>query len=74
MAKPDPFQLRIEAVFKKRGCPTIAKRINRGYTILYQDKVVSRIRQGGDPWMCAAISVAVQLRKSRNASSAAAPA
>ncbi len=48
--KVDPFQVRIEAVFRKRGCPALVKKVNRGYTIVHEGRRVSRIRQNGDLW------------------------
>ena len=50
MAKIDLPQSRIEAVFEKRECPAIVRRINRGYTIFYEDRAVPRIRQCGRLW------------------------
>jgi len=41
---------RIKAVFKKRGCPAFPARVSRGYTIFYENAMVSRIRQRGKWW------------------------
>ena len=48
--KADLFKSRIEAVFKKRGCPAVPARVNRGYTIFYQGAAVSRIRPRSEFW------------------------
>lgn len=40
----------IQAVFKKRRCPAIAVRVNRGYTIYHEGQTISRIRQRGERW------------------------
>ena len=40
----------IQAVFKRRRCPAIPVRVNRGYTIYYEGGAVSRIRQHGKSW------------------------
>lgn len=50
MAQMDLSQSRIEAVFSKRGCPAAVRRGNRGYTIVYNDQAVSRVRQRGRCW------------------------
>ena len=48
--KSDRPKSKLEAVFSKRGCPAVAQRINRGYTIFYEDKAVSRIRERSGRW------------------------
>ena len=47
MVKLDLPKSQIEAVFEKRRCPATVQRINRGYTIFYEDRAVTRIRQCG---------------------------
>jgi hypothetical protein len=50
MANLDLSKTRIEAVFASRGCPAEVVRMNRGYTIVYEGRAVSRIRQLGASW------------------------
>ncbi len=50
MAGIDQPKSCIEAVFAKRGCPAVVRRINRGYTILYEGSAIARIRQRGRFW------------------------
>jgi len=50
MAKLDVTRPRIEAALAARRCPAEAVRINRGYTIVYQGRAVSRIRERGEGW------------------------
>lgn len=50
MTKIDLPQSRIEAIFEKRECAAIVRRINRRYTIFYEDRAVTRIRQCGRLW------------------------
>jgi len=47
--KSDDAMSRIQAVFKKRGCPAFPAKVNRGYTIYHEGAPVSRIRQR-DKW------------------------
>ena len=39
-----------QAVFKKRRCPAIPVRVNKGYTIYCEGRTISRIRQRGNRW------------------------
>lgn len=48
--KTDDALCRITAVLKKRRCPALPVRINRGYTIYHEGAPVSRLRQRGDGW------------------------
>ena len=50
MVKLDLPKSQIEAVFEKQRCPATVRRINRGYTIFYEDRAVTRIRQRGRFW------------------------
>lgn len=49
-AKSDLPKSKIEAVFRKRRCPAVVQRIKRGYTLFYDDRAVSRIRERGRWW------------------------
>jgi hypothetical protein len=42
--KSDVSMSRIQAVFRKRGCPALPAKVSRGYTICYEGQAVSRIR------------------------------
>jgi hypothetical protein len=48
--KADAAMSGIQKVFKKRGCPAVPARVNRGYTIYYEGMPVSRIRQRDKWW------------------------
>lgn len=48
--KADDAMCRILAVLKKRRCPALPAKVNRGYTIYHQGAPVSRIRQRGNGW------------------------
>ena len=50
MAKLDMTKSRIKAVLAARRCPAEVMRINRGYTVVYQGRSVSRIRERGKRW------------------------
>ncbi|MBN2560617.1 MAG: hypothetical protein JXQ75_06780, partial [Phycisphaerae bacterium] len=48
--KAEETMSRIQAVFEKRGCPAFAAKVSRGYTIFYENMMVSRIRQRDKWW------------------------
>ncbi|MBI4580533.1 MAG: hypothetical protein HY718_12570 [Planctomycetes bacterium] len=48
--KADDAMSRVQAVFKKRGCPAFPARVSRGYTIYHEGQAVSRIRQRDKWW------------------------
>lgn len=48
--KADDSMSRIQAVFRKRGCPAFPAKVSRGYTIYYEHQAVSRIRPRDNWW------------------------
>lgn len=48
--RADDAMSRIHAVFKKRKCPALPARASRGYTIYYEGRAASRIRQRDKWW------------------------
>jgi hypothetical protein len=48
--KTDPAMSSIQAAFRKRRCPAIPVRANRGYTIYCEGRTISRIRQRYERW------------------------
>jgi len=48
--KSDDSMSRIQAVFRKRGCPAFPAKVSRGYTICYEGQAVSRIRPRDKWW------------------------
>ena len=50
MGKLDVTQSRVESILAARRCPAEVVRASRGYTIVYEGRAVSRIRQRGECW------------------------
>ncbi|MFH1109710.1 MAG: hypothetical protein V1790_11020 [Planctomycetota bacterium] len=48
--KADVSMSRIQAVFRRRGCPALPAKVNRGYTIYHEGQAVCRIRQRDKWW------------------------